>query len=251
MKKITKILIAVLSAVTIFSAGVMAGTNLEPISAYLNHGISVVKDEEIQLMFDEQGNILKPITYNDSTYLPVRAIANILGHKIEWHHETQCVLLDGSAVPGHLKPQIPKTDISIPDLTAGKIDPAFLYTLVDKVGNGKLMVDYPKPRPGVIGLYTIKDGIWEGHPWLPWDGDDIAYTYEGVIIKTTSGSAQTEAADFERALTDTLLGNGFKFLKEEGGMKHYKKGDMEFEITNTDNTSVHVYGRTSWMACAR
>ncbi len=251
MKKITKTLVALLGAVTIFGAGVMAGSTLEPISAYLNHGISVVKGGEIQTMYDEQGNVLKPITYNDSTYLPVRAIANILGHSIEWHHETQCVLLDGSAVPESLIPNSPKTEVEIPDLMEGKIDATFLFDLVDKVGNGKLEVDYYKPLRGVMGVYTIRDGMWEGHPWLQWDGNDIAYTYEGVSVKTLSGNAENEATTFEKAFCDTLLGNGFVLLKEDETGKHYKKGHMEFEVKNEDNTTVRIYGRTSWMACVR
>lgn len=250
MKKITKTFIAVLNGVTIFGAGVMAGSTLEPVTAYLNHGISVVKDATIQTMYDEQGNVLTPITYNDSTYLPVRAIANILGHSIEWHHETQCVLLDGSSVPDSLMQKPQKPEVEIPDMTEGKIDAGFLYTIVDKVGNGKLEVDYYVAPIGVMGAYTIRDGVWEGHPWLPWDGDDVAYTYEGVSIKTLSGKGEDEAAAFENAFCNTLIENGFKLIKEDGTGKHYKKGNMEFEVKNTDNTSVRVYGRTSWMACA-
>lgn len=249
MKKLTKTLIAILSAITIFGAGVMAGTNLEPISAYLNHGISVVKGGEVQTMYDEQGNVLEPITYNDSTYLPVRAIANILGHSIEWHHETQCILLDGSDVPEHLKPQAPKTDIVIPDLTVGKIDAGFLETLVDRVGNGKLELDYYVAPPGVVGVYTIVNGVWSGHPWLPFDGDDIAYTYEGVSIKTKDGSAHDEATAFENTFVDVLLDNGFTYVMEDDFGRHYIKDDMEFTVKNDSNISVSVYGRTSWMTC--
>ncbi|NUU75442.1 stalk domain-containing protein [Paenibacillus xylanilyticus] len=60
------------------AAGVFAGTQLEKISAYLNHGISFNVDGAAYTPTDGNGNKLAPITYNNSTYLPVRAIADAL-----------------------------------------------------------------------------------------------------------------------------------------------------------------------------
>lgn len=60
------------------ATGVFAGTQLEKISAYLNHGISFNVDGAAYSPTDGNGNKLAPITYNNSTYLPVRAIADAL-----------------------------------------------------------------------------------------------------------------------------------------------------------------------------
>lgn len=60
------------------ATGVFAGTQLEKISAYLNHGISFNVDGAAYSPTDGNGKKLAPITYNNSTYLPVRAIADAL-----------------------------------------------------------------------------------------------------------------------------------------------------------------------------
>ncbi|YCI23171.1 copper amine oxidase N-terminal domain-containing protein [Paenibacillus sp. Z3-2] len=60
------------------ATGIFAGTQLEKISAYLNHGISFNVDGAAYTPTDGNGNKLAPITYNNSTYLPVRALADVL-----------------------------------------------------------------------------------------------------------------------------------------------------------------------------
>ncbi|SEU00882.1 hypothetical protein [Paenibacillus sp. NFR01] len=60
------------------SAGVYAGTKLEQIKAYLNHGIGVVVDGSPYWLRDGNGKTLTPITYNGLTYLPVRSVADAL-----------------------------------------------------------------------------------------------------------------------------------------------------------------------------
>ncbi len=60
------------------AAGVFAGTQLEKISAYLNHGISFNVDGAAYTPTDGNGKKLATITYNNSTYLPVRALADAL-----------------------------------------------------------------------------------------------------------------------------------------------------------------------------
>lgn len=104
MNKFLKVFGIVVALVTMCSVCVAAGVQLERIDAYLNHGLNVVKDGQVLILKDANGKKLTPITYNDSTYLPVRAIANALGVQVDWDQETQSVLLGGSKVPAHLKP---------------------------------------------------------------------------------------------------------------------------------------------------
>ncbi|MEK4062564.1 MULTISPECIES: hypothetical protein [Paenibacillus] len=60
------------------SAGVYAGTNLQKISAYLNHSIGFQVNGAAYTPVDGNGKTLAPITYNNTTYLPVRAMADVL-----------------------------------------------------------------------------------------------------------------------------------------------------------------------------
>ena len=82
--------LAVVCGITI---GASASSTLQEIKAYLNSGITIKYNNEAQTMTDAGGNTVYPITYNGSTYLPVRAISNILGVGVDWDQATQTVLL--------------------------------------------------------------------------------------------------------------------------------------------------------------
>lgn len=80
------------------SIGAIAATNLEEISAYLNKGIKIKLDGKDWTPRDTDGTILYPITYDGTTYLPVRAAGEAVGKKVGWDPDTQTVLL-GEAQP--------------------------------------------------------------------------------------------------------------------------------------------------------
>ncbi|MGG6310416.1 stalk domain-containing protein [Paenibacillus macerans] len=69
---------AVLGMTFTGAAGVYAGTQMQKITAYLNHQIGIQVDGKAYAPVDQEGRKLAPITYNNTTYLPVRAIADVL-----------------------------------------------------------------------------------------------------------------------------------------------------------------------------
>ena len=73
--------------------GAAAANNLETISAYLNRGITIKLDGQTQTMYDAQGNRVYPISYNGTTYVPIRAVSNMLGIDVEWDGANNTVLL--------------------------------------------------------------------------------------------------------------------------------------------------------------
>lgn len=73
--------------------GANAADTLKEISAYLNYGITIKYNGEEQNLADASGNRVYPITYNGTTYLPIRAVSNMLGIGVEWDGATQTVLL--------------------------------------------------------------------------------------------------------------------------------------------------------------
>lgn len=79
--------------------GAYATSNLQEIKAYLNNDIKVkVNGNAIQLL-DAQGNVVTPITYDGSTYLPARAIATSLNVAVDYDAVTNSVLF-GEKVEG-------------------------------------------------------------------------------------------------------------------------------------------------------
>lgn len=78
--------------------GASATSALQTVSAYLRPDVSIKCDGEVQpAMKDAQGNTVYPLTYNGSTYVPIRAISNILGVQVDWDGASKTVLLGDPA----------------------------------------------------------------------------------------------------------------------------------------------------------
>ncbi|WP_152397834.1 stalk domain-containing protein [Paenibacillus cellulositrophicus] len=81
------------------AAGVYAGANLQKISAYLNHNISFKIDGKTFVPTDGKGNKLAPIVYNDSTYLPVRALSEALKASVDYNSRTGVITIGTPSAP--------------------------------------------------------------------------------------------------------------------------------------------------------
>jgi hypothetical protein len=94
MKK--KIFVALgLSVIIVASltAGAYAGANLEEIQAYLNKGVNVKLNGQMWQPKDSTGANTYPITYNNTTWLPVKSIGDALGVKVGWDAASNSVLI--------------------------------------------------------------------------------------------------------------------------------------------------------------
>ncbi|RAR44629.1 hypothetical protein [Paenibacillus sp. MDMC362] len=93
--KKTIVAVAVLGMTLTGAAGVYAGANLEKISAYLNHSIGIKVDGVVY----NTGKTLTPITYQNTTYLPVRAMADVLDVPVQYDAKNNLVLIGSN--PGN------------------------------------------------------------------------------------------------------------------------------------------------------
>lgn len=82
--------LAMVGALTLVAG---AANGLQEIKAYLNSGITIKLDGEPQIFKDAGGTRVYPISYNGTTYLPLRAVAGLVGLDVEWDQATQTVLL--------------------------------------------------------------------------------------------------------------------------------------------------------------
>lgn len=110
--------------------GANAADTLKEISAYLNYGITVKYNGEAQNLTDASGEPAYPITYNGTTFLPIRAISNMLGVEVNWEQATQTVLLgkpaDGTDLIDTFKPY---TDyVTEPGLKLSSDAPEFIQS---------------------------------------------------------------------------------------------------------------------------
>lgn len=63
------------------------------IKAILSKEVNVRYQGEIQEMRDGSGNVVYPIMYNGTTYLPIRADSNMLDIPVDWDASTKTVIL--------------------------------------------------------------------------------------------------------------------------------------------------------------
>ena len=65
------------------------------ITAQIRPDFTVVIDGKEKTFKDAQGDVVYPLLYNGSTYLPIRAIGEIMGKEVEWNAKTNTVTLSG------------------------------------------------------------------------------------------------------------------------------------------------------------
>ena len=83
-----------LALVMVFSLTVNASAaTAENIQVQLSPNITVKYNGTIQNMADVNGTPVYPLLYGGTTYLPVRAVANMLGVNVGWDGATQTVIL--------------------------------------------------------------------------------------------------------------------------------------------------------------
>lgn len=80
------------------SAGVYAGSNLQQIKAFLNPTMKFQVNGEPYQPLNDKGAVMAPISYNGSTYLPVRAMSKALGVAIEYDNTTNTIFLGEKGV---------------------------------------------------------------------------------------------------------------------------------------------------------
>lgn len=174
-----KRLIVILTALLSLSlaGNVMSAGDLVDIQAYLNSGIKVMlHGQPFQPIDESTGTRYVPITYNGRTYLPLRAVAEAVGLKVNYDGTTNTAFL--GEVEGNIVGQIswitasPEYSYGNNTYRLGSRTPADLTTL-----DGKLFATGYVPNGGGIYVnfaseYTFKKfkaTIWPDHSYMVGD----------------------------------------------------------------------------------
>jgi hypothetical protein len=75
------------------AAGALASTQLQEIKAYLNGELKVRANGQIVSLKDGNGKTVLPITYNGTTYLPVRSVSSLLGVAVNYNAQAKEVVI--------------------------------------------------------------------------------------------------------------------------------------------------------------
>ncbi len=92
MKKITILSASLLCAASV-AVGVSAATVIQKVEAELRPDFTVVIDGEERTFKDVNGNVVYPMLYEGTTYLPVRAIGEIMGKTVYWYEDDKRIEL--------------------------------------------------------------------------------------------------------------------------------------------------------------
>jgi len=96
LKKVGKVLAIILAIMVVFTAGgvVVGATGVDQqITAILARGITVRNNSQPVTFTNAAGQQMYPILYQGSTYLPLRAMAELFDVSIEWDGSTRTVLM--------------------------------------------------------------------------------------------------------------------------------------------------------------
>jgi len=83
------------------SVGAYAASNIETIKAQLNHGLGFVVNGQAYTPKDAAGKSLDPIVYNNTTYLPVRALGEALDVPVTYDAAGQKVVIGAKSGTGN------------------------------------------------------------------------------------------------------------------------------------------------------
>jgi len=157
MKKMTKVSLAVvvLLVTSIIAAGTVWGSNaLRKIDAVANDNIKIYYNGDLANLTDTDGSKISPVIINGRTYLPLRAMSELLGIDIEWDGTTQSIYLSTDSTPsntGTPKPQTtpaPSTETSKPSKNKGTMDDpisigdTFYWSAKEKYIDTNVSADY-------------------------------------------------------------------------------------------------------------
>ncbi|GKX30598.1 hypothetical protein SH1V18_30780 [Vallitalea longa] len=92
MRKSIKVLLSLVLIMTL-SATVSASSLIREIAGKEDKGIIVKYNNQFQDLKDDNGNFVYPVVINDSPYLPVRAISEILNANITWDGKTKTIFI--------------------------------------------------------------------------------------------------------------------------------------------------------------
>lgn len=205
MKKVTAMMLCMLMLALPAAA---AANSAKDISAALRPDYVIIIDDSKRTFYNADGQEVQPLVYNGTTYLPVRAIGEIMGKNVNWDEDTKTVTLSGTregTTSGKEDQNAKKTEVNAqlrPDFTI-VIDGA-VRTFTDA---SKKTV-YPVLYQGTVYLPVRAVGEIMGRT-VAWDEDSKTVTLRksgGTVTDADSFKPSGSAKPSEAAGSKEMIG---------------------------------------------
>lgn len=200
MKKTRKRMSAALAA-TVFAATTMAFSmsafGATTVQAQLAPNFTIVVDGIERTFYHVSGEEAHPVVYNGTTYLPLRAIGELMGKNVNWDQDTLTVTLSGTRTTSSVK-GVEDTSAKVQNISAQICDEFTIVvdgvkqTFTDASGN----VTYPMLYNGSTYLPLRSIGQLMGKS-VSWDG-----TTKTVTL-SSNGTVVTDADSFNSSTAPT------------------------------------------------
>lgn len=129
MKKVFGKVMAGVMVLAIVVSSVALAANTTTLYNVMNKGVKIVIDGEKLTPTDVNGNIVEPIIYNGTTYLPVRAVATAIGKAVYWDGPNYTVYL------GDMNGQLEYPTVELEDMVSINHKGRTTDKLTDNYGN--------------------------------------------------------------------------------------------------------------------
>ena len=163
-------------------------TGSSSVTATLSPQLNIIVDGVSQTFYNAQGKEVHPIIYNGTTYLPVRAIGELMGKNVNWDQSTRTVTLAGKRQTANVT--------GTPDLSAYRHNiPAELrydFTII---------VDDTVRHFSDVNGNAVYPLLYEGSTYLPVRaigelmGKNVSWNGNTDTVTLTSGSGDSLVTD--------------------------------------------------------
>lgn len=101
LKKASLVILVVLITSVLAVGMVWSISTTRKVDATANDNIKVYYDGQLKTFTENDGSKISPVIINGRTYLPLRAVADLVGLGVEWENATQSIKLtsDNSGIP--------------------------------------------------------------------------------------------------------------------------------------------------------
>ena len=212
----------------------------QQVTATLDSGVTITYNGQAQTMLDVNGAVVYPIIYNGTTYVPIRAVSNMLDIPVEWNAGTRTVML-GSGEGGQAPPP---SEVSL--VTAGRLSSTSWWNKVQGAGN----------MPQIGAKFT--GAIWQANVTMQ-ESRAVAITYDGSYSTLTfSYAVVTESGETPKNLTTfkvinkdtgTVIFAGTTYggeVKESGAVDISGVNNLEF-VASYNSSPVDIQNRAIWI----
>lgn len=244
IKKCVLTLIVAVAVMAGFTLGAGSANVRQTITATLRPDLNIEVDGAKQSLKDAAGNPVYPIVYNNSTYVPFRAVGDLLGVEVGWDQDTQTAKYITNGTPA-TKPEPDKPVVKGVDL----IDDCELAGRGPD-GWGYEAVQTTKEKQIKVGDKVLDHWLRMTLSYSRWDGGSywVIYNLPGghnTLNLSCYASYDTHVTVFNNATKDSILGEFDVAPNKASTYKVDVDGAVQIVLQVTANKKVgendHIY----------